>query len=196
MIYPQFIEGGFNEDESRETCQKLEEAGVHLIELSGGTYESMAFSHKKDSTKKREAFFIEFAERLRPHIKTAKLAVTGGFRSVEAMSQAIREGSCDIVGLARPLTLETDLPRNIVSGQSKGAKLNLTNESTQTASSYYALGEIGHGKPAPDFSNEETAKLVDAAIQKDPAGAFKFRPQLGDNPTNELHFVSPPAVKA
>jgi 2,4-dienoyl-CoA reductase-like NADH-dependent reductase (Old Yellow Enzyme family) len=47
----QFIEGGFSEEESRETCQKLEEAGMHLIELSGGTYESMAFSHKKDSTK-------------------------------------------------------------------------------------------------------------------------------------------------
>lgn len=46
-----FIEGGFSEEESRETCQKLEEAGIHLIELSGGTYESMAFSHKKESTK-------------------------------------------------------------------------------------------------------------------------------------------------
>jgi len=47
----QFIEGGFSEEESRETCQKLESAGIHLIELSGGTYESMAFSHMKESTK-------------------------------------------------------------------------------------------------------------------------------------------------
>lgn len=60
----QFIEGGFNPDESRETCQKLEQAGMHLIELSGGTYESMAFDHKKESTKRREAYFIEFAEQL------------------------------------------------------------------------------------------------------------------------------------
>lgn len=30
-----FIEGGFSEDESRETCEKLEKAGIHLIELSG-----------------------------------------------------------------------------------------------------------------------------------------------------------------
>lgn len=32
-----FSEGGFSEEESRETCQKLEAAGMHLIELSGGT---------------------------------------------------------------------------------------------------------------------------------------------------------------
>jgi hypothetical protein len=46
-------------------------------------YESMSFAHKKDSTRKREAFFIEFAERIRPNLKTAKLAVTGGFRSLD-----------------------------------------------------------------------------------------------------------------
>lgn len=32
-----FSEGGFSEEESREMCQKLEAAGMHLIELSGGT---------------------------------------------------------------------------------------------------------------------------------------------------------------
>ena len=72
---------------------------------------------------------------MRPNLKSAKLAVTGGFRSAEAMSQAISEGSCDIVGLARPLTLETDLPDLIISGKSKGAKDNLTFGPTQTASS-------------------------------------------------------------
>jgi hypothetical protein len=51
--------------------RRLEAAGVDLIELSGGTYESMAFQHKKESTKKREAFFIEcvvFAKHLMPYL--------------------------------------------------------------------------------------------------------------------------------
>lgn len=48
---PKFIDGGFSPEESRETCIRLEQAGVHLIELSGGTYESRAFHHKKESTK-------------------------------------------------------------------------------------------------------------------------------------------------
>lgn len=183
-----FIEGGFSEDESRETCQKLEAAGMHLIELSGGTYESMAFSHKKESTKRREGFFVEFADRMRPHIKTAKLAVTGGFRSTDAMAKAIDEGTCDIIGLARPLTLETDLPELLISGKSKAAKENKTNEATQTASSYYAIGQIAYGKPAPDFSDEKVAKEIDDAIQKDPAGAFKYRPQPGDNKENKVQY--------
>lgn len=123
---------------------------------------------------------------MRPHIKTAKLAVTGGFRSVDAMAEAIKGGSCDIIGLARPLTLETDISARLANGQAKAAKPNLTNEATQTASSYYALGEIGAGKPAPDFSNEGTAKAVDAAIQKDPAGAFKFRPRLDTDGPNKV----------
>ena len=183
-----FIEGGFSEEESRETCQKLEAAGIHLIELSGGTYESMAFAHKKDSTKRREGFFVEFADRMRPHIKTAKLAVTGGFRSTEAMSKAINEGTCDIIGLGRPLTLETDLPELLIGGKSKAAKENKTNEPTQTASSYYAIGQIAYGKPAPDFSDDKVAQEIDAAIQKDPAGAFKFRPQPGDNEKNKVQY--------
>ena len=33
---------------------RLEAAGMDLIELSGGTYESGAFEHKKESTIKRE----------------------------------------------------------------------------------------------------------------------------------------------
>jgi len=181
-----FIEGGFSEEESRETCGKLESAGMHLIELSGGTYESMAFTHKKDSTKRREAFFVEFADRMRPHIKSAKLAVTGGFRSTEAMAEAIKGGSCDIIGLARPLTLETDLPVKLISGETKAAKQNLTNEPTQTAGSYYAIGEIAAGREAPDFSNEETAKKVDEAIQGDVGGAFKYRPVLNGKKENPV----------
>jgi 2,4-dienoyl-CoA reductase-like NADH-dependent reductase (Old Yellow Enzyme family) len=72
---------------------RLEGAGVDLIELSGGTYESMAFMHKKESTKKREAFFIEFADRIRPNLKTAKLCVTGGFRSLEGYGYFLYSGS-------------------------------------------------------------------------------------------------------
>lgn len=122
---------------------------------------------------------------MRPHIKTAKLAVTGGFRSVDAMADAIKQGSCDIIGLARPLTLETDLSARLAKGEAKAAKPNLTQEQTQTASSYYALGEIGAGRPAPDFSDEKVAKAVDDAINKDTAGAFKYRPRLDtDGPNN------------
>jgi 2,4-dienoyl-CoA reductase-like NADH-dependent reductase (Old Yellow Enzyme family) len=56
-----FAEGGFSAEDSREMVYRLEAAGVELIELSGGTYESLQITHRKESTRKREAFFIEYA---------------------------------------------------------------------------------------------------------------------------------------
>lgn len=42
-----------------------ERDGVDLIELSGGTYEGTGFKHRKESTVKRESFFLEFADEIR-----------------------------------------------------------------------------------------------------------------------------------
>lgn len=58
-----FSEGGMTADESAELCTRLDEH-LDLIELSGGSYETIStawgYSHnKKASTQKREAFFIE-----------------------------------------------------------------------------------------------------------------------------------------
>lgn len=52
----EFQEGGFSEDEAGELCQLLERHEFDYVELSGGTYQSLAFEHKRESTKKREAF--------------------------------------------------------------------------------------------------------------------------------------------
>lgn len=134
--------------------------------------------------RRREAFFIEFAERLRPHIKIAKLAVTGGFRSVAAMAEAIQTGACDIIGMARPIALEPDLPIRLSSGESKAAKPNLTNEATQTASTHYVFGELSNGRPLPDFSDPKLAKAIDDAIARNPAAAWSDRPRIDTDGPN------------
>jgi hypothetical protein len=54
-----FIEGGFDADDARTMARALDAAGVDLIELSGGTYEDLRLYHKQESTRRREAFFIE-----------------------------------------------------------------------------------------------------------------------------------------
>ncbi|GAA6045490.1 hypothetical protein JCM8097_006811, partial [Rhodosporidiobolus ruineniae] len=78
-----FAEGGMTPEESRQVCQWLDEAGLDLIELSGGTYESMAFDGQRASTRKREAYFVEFSEAVKPYVKHAKICVTGGFRTLK-----------------------------------------------------------------------------------------------------------------
>ncbi len=82
-----FQRGGFTEEESLDTIRALADAGIDLIEISGGTYEAPAMTGVKagkepvkDSTRQREAYFLEFAEKARLAVKTP-LVVTGGFRS-------------------------------------------------------------------------------------------------------------------
>ncbi|PVZ71941.1 NADH:flavin oxidoreductase/NADH oxidase family protein [Pelagibaculum spongiae] len=113
-----FMKGGFTEEESMQVVKALSEAGINLIEISGGTYEnpSMMGSKKnkpKASTVQREAYFLEYAEKVRKLVKTP-LVVTGGFRSSQAMTDAIQSGATDMVGIARPLTLIPDLPKKAI----------------------------------------------------------------------------------
>lgn len=117
-----FQRGGFTEEESLELIRVLSDAGMDLIEISGGTYEAPAMtgikSSKepvKESTKQREAYFLDFAEKARKVCTTA-LAVTGGFRSADGMAQAVSSGAIDFVGLARLLAIETDAPNKLIAG--------------------------------------------------------------------------------
>ena len=118
-----FQRGGFTEEESLDTIRALADAGIDLIEVSGGTYEAPAMTGVKaskepvkDSTKQREAYFLAFAEKARQAVKVP-LVVTGGFRSLEGMAQAIDSGAVDFVGIARSLALEPDLPNRLLAGQ-------------------------------------------------------------------------------
>ena len=116
-----FQRGGFSEEESVETILALADAGVDLIEISGGTYEAPAMSGvvaepQKASTIARESYFLTFAEKVRGLV-TTPLMVTGGFRSVAGMNAALRSGALDIIGLARLLAIDPDAPALLLKGQ-------------------------------------------------------------------------------
>jgi 2,4-dienoyl-CoA reductase-like NADH-dependent reductase (Old Yellow Enzyme family) len=117
-----FQRGGFTEQESLDTVRALAAVGIDLIEISGGTYETPAMTGVQlgrdavpSSTRQREAYFLAFAEKARAAVSTP-LVVTGGFRSAGGMAQAVGSGAVDMVGLARMLAIEPDLPRRILSG--------------------------------------------------------------------------------
>jgi len=109
-----FQRGGFTEQESLNVIAQLDAEKIDLLEISGGTYESPAMNGSAaDSTRRREAYFLEFAEAVRD-ITTVPLMVTGGFRTATGMTEAIITGATDLVGLARPLALEPELPAAVV----------------------------------------------------------------------------------
>ncbi len=112
-----FQRGGFSEEESLAVMQALAEAGIDLIEISGGTYEAPAMTGVRDSTRAREAYFLDFADKVRARIPATPLMVTGGFRSAAGMNAALASGSLDLCGIARLLAIEPEVSRRLLGGE-------------------------------------------------------------------------------
>lgn len=119
-----FQKGGFSEEESMAVVQALEAEGIDLLEISGGSYEQSAMmgsdGNVRESTRLREAYFLSYASKVRSLTKLP-LLLTGGMRTAETMEQVLAEGHVDMVGMARPLFVETDLPARILAGKAASA---------------------------------------------------------------------------
>ena len=121
-----FQRGGFNFEDSLQVAQWLEAAGIDCLEISGGTYEQPKLLGVEgleevqqqsiaESTKAREAYFVDFAKAMRKKIGIP-LMVTGGLRRRDAMEAAIESGSADLIGIGRPMCLDTDAPQALLNG--------------------------------------------------------------------------------
>lgn len=120
----EFQEGGFTAHEAAEVCRALQDVGIDFVELSGGTLEKVGHEWTKETTLKREAFFLKFAELIVPQLgKTAeerrtKVFITGGLRTAGAMAQAL--DTVDAVGMARPSAQEPWIARDLLNGKLSG----------------------------------------------------------------------------
>ena len=124
-----FQKGGFSENESIEVAKILEDAGLDLLEISGGTYEQpklIGADHisinperseiRRESTIAREAYFLEYADQIRKAV-SMPLMVTGGFRTKEGIENALRSSICQIVGVGRPLCADPLCIKKMIDGE-------------------------------------------------------------------------------
>ncbi|MEH3157360.1 MAG: NADH:flavin oxidoreductase/NADH oxidase family protein [Gordonia paraffinivorans] len=113
-----FQRGGFTEDDSRAVVAAIVEHDVDLIEISGGSYESPAMMGRPQaaSTRRREAYFLDYAETVREIAGAVPLAVTGGFRTRTAMLDAVSAGVCDVVGIGRPAAIAPRAAQSMIDG--------------------------------------------------------------------------------
>ena len=125
-----FQKGGFSTEDSLTVVDWLTARNVDLLEISGGSYEQPAMmnieglekrheENKRQSTRQREAYFLEFADAVRDRT-SVPLMVTGGFRTRAGMERALAGGACDVIGLARPLCLQPELPARLLAGAVDG----------------------------------------------------------------------------
>jgi 2,4-dienoyl-CoA reductase-like NADH-dependent reductase (Old Yellow Enzyme family) len=152
----EFQDKGFTPGEARGLCQALENARFDYVELSGGTYERLAFLHKRESARKRESFFIEFAEEIVKPLTKTKVYITGGFKTVGAMVKALE--TVDGVGLARPAAGEFHLPKDILEGKITGAIKPLLDENDFLIQNLVAgtqIRQVGKDQEPIDMSKPE-----------------------------------------
>ncbi|MEE4111030.1 MAG: NADH:flavin oxidoreductase/NADH oxidase family protein [Halieaceae bacterium] len=121
-----FLRGGFEFEDSVQVARWLQEEGVDLLEISGGTYEQPKLVRLEgiepveaqavaESTRAREAYFVDFAQAMHREISMA-LMVTGGLRRRDAMEEALASGSADVIGIGRPMCVTTDAPAKLLAG--------------------------------------------------------------------------------
>jgi 2,4-dienoyl-CoA reductase-like NADH-dependent reductase (Old Yellow Enzyme family) len=124
-----FQKGGFTHKESIQVAKWLNDEGLDLLEVSGGTYEQPKLvgldnltlnpdraEALRESTVAREAYFLDYAKDIRKVFK-GPMMVTGGFRSRAGMDAALGSDACDMVGMGRPLCVDTHVVNKLMSGE-------------------------------------------------------------------------------
>ncbi|MFO7787990.1 MAG: NADH:flavin oxidoreductase/NADH oxidase family protein [Halospina sp.] len=123
-----FRKGGFSHEECLKVVKWLDDEGIDLLEISGGTYEQprlLGYSgdegtahepEQRASTRAREAYFLEYAQAIR-EVCQCPLMVTGGFRSRSLMEETLASGELDMIGLGRPLCTDPDTPKELIEGR-------------------------------------------------------------------------------
>ncbi|KAH6628976.1 hypothetical protein C7974DRAFT_393567 [Boeremia exigua] len=164
----EFQADGFSLDECIQLCSMLDtELKFDFIELSGGTYESLAFEHKRESTKQREAFFLEFADQIVPRLHNTKVYVTGGFKTVPGIEDALR--TIDGVGIARATCARPFLPRELAQGKLSGAlwdSVAAYDYGTSEAVAGTQMLQIARDQSPMDMSNADHVAAFEQSMAK------------------------------
>lgn len=124
-------------------------------------------THARESTKKRKGFFLGFADLIAPSLTKTKVYVTGGFKTVGAMSPAI--GRIHGVGLGRPFCQEPDPCRCSLNGTIRGVIKQRPSESNHGLTNIIAgsqIGRIGSGKEPVDMSQGDCENPFMAAMSE------------------------------
>lgn len=121
-----FQKGGFSFEDCLQVVALLDQEGIDLIEISGGNYEQPRMMGlgglepvfepgARESTRAREAYFMNYAREVIVAAKTPVM-VTGGFRTARAMTEALEDGVA-VIGLGRPLCVDPHAPAKLMHGE-------------------------------------------------------------------------------
>jgi len=118
-----FQRGGFTADDAKRVVGWLNDLGVDMVELSGGSYEvpAMQGDARDGRTLAREAYFVEFARDIQT-VARMPVMVTGGIRRRPVAESVVQRG-VDMVGIGTALAIDPHLPRDWLQGKDNAPQL-------------------------------------------------------------------------
>ena len=167
-----FQRGGFDEIDALSVVQMLEQKGIDMVELSGGSYEAPAMQGmtKDGRTLAREAYFLEFAKTIAQQT-SLPIMTTGGITQLKTAQQVLADG-VQLVGIATALAMRPDLPnhwQNVPDYQAPKPQVLWRNKSLQAlavmAMIKRNLQRIGRGK-APKVIMSPVLSLINDQLRK------------------------------
>ncbi len=138
-----FTWNGLTPAESFPAAQRFADMGLDALELSGGIFETFlhisrggmpldiialdrnpivrrclltVFRLQKMFIPFKEAYFLPYAEKVKPTLKIP-LILVGGIRTPETAERILETGAADFISMARPFLREPDLPNKWLSGR-------------------------------------------------------------------------------
>lgn len=175
-----FQRGGFSPEDAKFVITQLNDLGVDVVELSGGSYEAPAMTGKakNENTAKREAYFLEFAKDI-SSVAKMPLMVTGGIRRKVVAEEVLNSGVA-IVGIATALSLNPQLPNNWANDIESSPALRPVDWKNKPLASMASMAMVRHqfrriakGKSIDSDVAPLKAFLVDAVCRK--LGARDYR---------------------
>lgn len=156
------LNGGLETEDALEVVSALNDTGIDIIDISGGTYFPGAKSASDAAT--NGPYFLDFAKQARE--RTDKpLMVTGGFKRFEQSVNAIAGGDADLVGLARALVVDPELPNLWLKNQRANPTFpRFSSPPTGGITAWYTmrLTQIGQDRDSEDLpSLDATIKLYE-----------------------------------
>ena len=114
----------YDAEDMVSACARLAEAGVDMIELSGGTPDSRRYVPIRMGVIKpgTEGYHRMGATMYKEAGIKAPLALVGGLRTFEAAEGFVAGGTCDLISLSRPLIREPNLVRRWKEGDRSPAE--------------------------------------------------------------------------
>ena len=170
------LEGGFAENESLDVVAALDNMKIDLLDISGGTYFPGAASSSDRAGS--GPYFLDFANRARA--KTSiPLMVTGGFKTLTQAQNAVADGSADVIGLARALVVDPELPTFWLAGQRGEPQFpRFQNPPEGGVTAWYTMQITRNAKGGSALVPDELKEAISAYESRDGARRLLWKSKL------------------